>query len=74
MGAGVNSSAAVAGRIHIPAVHHDGAAEEVAESVHPPAQLEEQVRVFRDPVVRPTGELNVSHGSSACLFFSLVRR
>lgn len=58
----------------VPAVHHDGAAEEVAESVHSPPQLEEQVRVLGHPVVRPAGELDVSHLPSGGLFSFLVKR
>lgn len=45
----------------LPAVHHDGAAEEVAESIHSPSQFEEQVRVVGHPVVRPAGELDMGH-------------
>lgn len=57
-----------------PAVHHDGAAEEVAEGVHPPPQLEEQVGVLGHPVVRPAGELDVSHLPARRLLFFLVKR
>lgn len=63
-----------AGAPRVPAVHHDGAAEEVAESVHSPPQLEEQVRVLRHPVVRPAGELDLSHLPSGGLFSFLVKR
>ena len=55
-------------------MHHDGAAEEVAECVHPPPQLEEQVGVLGHPVVRPAGELNVSHLPSSRFLFFLVKR
>lgn len=69
----LNSHCAFGGGLYLPAVHHDRATEEVAESVHSPAQLEEQVRVFGDPMVWPAGELNVGHCSPSCFFFPLAR-
>lgn len=58
----------------LPAVHHDGAAEEIAESINPPSKFEEQVGVFRNPVIWPAGKLNVCHVSSSGFFFFLVKR
>lgn len=59
---------------HLPAVHHNGAAEEVAESVHSPSQLEKQVRILRHAMVWPAGELDVSHLSPGGLLFFLGKR
>lgn len=58
----------------LPAVHHDGTAEEIAESIHPPSKFEEQVGVFRNPVIWPAGELDVCYFSPSGFLFFLVKR
>ena len=39
----------------------DGPAEEVLEGVDPLAELQQQLGVFGDPVVRPADELDLGH-------------
>lgn len=39
----------------------DGAAEEILKSVDAPPQLEEELRLLGNAVVRPAHELNVGH-------------
>lgn len=40
---------------------HDGAAEEILEGVDAAPQLEEELRLLWNAVVRPAHELNVGH-------------
>lgn len=44
----------------IPAVHHDGPAEQVLEGVDPLPELQEQLGLLGDAVVRPAEELDLS--------------
>lgn len=48
-------------RRHVPAVDDDGAAEEVLEGVDATPQLEEELRLLGNAVVRPAHELDVGH-------------
>ena len=47
--------------LYLPAVHDDGAAEEVLESVDTAPQLQEQMWLPGDAVVRPAHELDVGN-------------
>lgn len=51
----------------------DGAAEEILESVDATPQLEQELRILRNAVVRPAHELNVGHLPLGVLL-SLLKR
>ena len=49
------------GGLRVPAMDDDRPAEQVLEGVDPLAELQQQLGVFGDPVVRPAGELDLGH-------------